>query len=120
MPMETMDIEVSPKKVRFLTAMHRDSLLGAGAVSLLLLAAVFGCAVATGILASKVGVGPAGCMIAASVAAAVAIGLVVFVFMNQRPAPATAVDHAPETRPPAHYQDKRRKKKSRKKSKNRK
>ncbi|WP_435233978.1 hypothetical protein [Streptomyces sp. Tue6028] len=119
MPMETMGIEVGPKRVRFLAAMHRNSILGTGAVVLLVLAAVFGCAVATGMLAAKVGVGPEGCMIATGVAAAVAIGLVVFVF--QQPVPTTDVGPAPETRPPVHRPDKKRKKsKNRKKGKNRK
>ncbi|WP_369265261.1 hypothetical protein, partial [Streptomyces sp. R35] len=92
--LETMDLEVSPKRLRLLTAMRHDSRLGAGAVSLLILAAILGCAASIGALANWVGVGPMGCMIAAGAAAVVAIGVIIFVFTSK------GANHAPETRPP--------------------
>ncbi|WGD45156.1 hypothetical protein [Streptomyces cathayae] len=92
--LETMDLEVSPKRLRLLTAMRHDSRLGAGAVSLLLLAAILGCSAGIGALAHWVGVGPVGCMIAAGVAAVVAIGMIIFVFTSK------GTDRAPETGPP--------------------
>jgi hypothetical protein len=92
--LETMDFEVSSKRLRLLTSMRHDSRLGAGAVSLLVLIAIFGCAAGIGALANWVGLGPVGCMIAAGVAAFAAVGVIVFVFATN------GASRTPETRPP--------------------
>ncbi|WP_328842868.1 hypothetical protein [Streptomyces sp. NBC_00258] len=98
--MEKMDLTVSRKGLRLLTAMHRDSHLGAGAVSLLVLTAMLVCAAGIGALAFWVGLGPTGCMISAGVAAGVAFVVIVFLFAVKETGHRANADNAPATRPP--------------------
>ncbi|MFG2276065.1 hypothetical protein ACGFNY_40685 [Streptomyces chartreusis] len=98
--METMNLELSPKRVVIGTSTHRDSHLGAGAVSLMVLAGVLGCTVSAGALAFWVGMGPVACMLSAAAAAIVALVVTAVIFKTKKRSHDTSADYTPETRPP--------------------
>ncbi|MFJ9250297.1 hypothetical protein [Streptomyces sp. NPDC101776] len=98
--METLSIEVGPKRVVVGTSTHRDSHLGVSAASLTASTGVLGTAVGAGALAFWVGMGPVGCMVCAAVGAFVALVVVFFVFKAKTHGSGAAVDYTPETRPP--------------------
>jgi len=107
--LETLNFTLSHKGVSFGTSTHRDSRLGAGAVSLIVLAGVLGCGVGAGALAFWVGMGAAGCMISTAVGAAVSLVVTAAIFRTKTRGQGAAVDYTPETRPPVNGPGKKRK-----------
>ncbi|MFJ1673232.1 hypothetical protein ACIOK4_44205 [Streptomyces bottropensis] len=98
--MESLNFEVTPKRVTIGTSTHGDSRLSAGGVSLIILAGVLACGVGAGLLAFWVGMGPVGCMVSAAVGAVVALVVTAAIFRTKTRSQGTAVDYTPETRPP--------------------
>ncbi|MFJ3644464.1 hypothetical protein [Streptomyces murinus] len=107
--LETLVFTLGHKGMSIGTSTHRDSRLGAGAVSFIVLAGVLGGGVIAGALAFWVGVGSAGCMISAAVGVVISLVVTASIFRARTRGKGAAVDHTPETRPPVHKPGKKRK-----------
>ncbi|MGW5768742.1 hypothetical protein ACWEVY_06300 [Streptomyces longwoodensis] len=115
--LESMEFALNGKGLRLVTSTLRDSRLGAGAVSFIVLAGMAGCGIGAGALALWVGMGSVGCMVSAAVGAVVSLLVIIVIFRTMTRDQGPAVDSVPEARPALKEAGKKRK--TRKKRKKR-
>ncbi|KUN35736.1 hypothetical protein AQJ30_23915 [Streptomyces longwoodensis] len=107
--LESVEFALNGKGLRFVTSSFRDSRLGAGAVSFIVLAGMAGCGIGAGALALWVGMGSVGCMVSAAVGAVASLLVIIVIFRTMTRDQGPAVDYMPGPKPSLKEADKKRK-----------